>query len=91
MYTYKRKEQKNSREARRNEMTNFTDGTKTVSIWMENVNGVEWSADFYDVGGLEYDEEAEAYKVESIEYLIPKLFLVILHEKILDLFELPRI
>lgn len=51
-------------------MTNFTDGTKTVSIWMENVNGVEWSADFYDVGGLEYDEEAEAYKVESIEYLI---------------------
>ena len=51
-------------------MTNFTDGTKTVSIWMENVNGVEWSADFYDVGGLEYDEEAEAYKVESIEYLV---------------------
>ena len=51
-------------------MTNFTDGTKTVSIWMENVNGVEWSADFYDVGGLEYDEEAEAYQVESIEYLI---------------------
>lgn len=51
-------------------MTNFTDGTKMVSIWMENVNGVEWSADFYDVGGLEYDEEAEAYKVESIEYLI---------------------
>lgn len=54
-------------------MTRFTDGKRTLEITMKVWNGngydPDWSNDCFEVGGLEYDEEKEAYIVEDVDYL----------------------
>lgn len=55
-------------------MTRFTDGKRTVGIKMATWNGSGWgpdfSADFFEVGSLAYNEELGAYMVEDVDYLI---------------------
>lgn len=55
-------------------MTRLTDGKKTVDIRMMIWDGSgytpDWSNDFFEVGGLTYDEEAEAYVVEDVDSCI---------------------
>lgn len=55
-------------------MTRLTDGTRTVEIEMARWNGTgfnpDWSMDFFEVGGLPYDEEADTYKVDDVDYCI---------------------
>ena len=52
------------------------DNSKTVEITMRewdnrsNEAGLDWSLDFFGAGGLEYDEERDAYKVEDVDYCI---------------------
>ena len=52
------------------------DSTRTVEItmryWDNNTNEptLDWSADFFDVGGLPYDEERHAYRVPDVDYCI---------------------
>lgn len=53
----------------------FTDGKRKVEIEIlarnhPNENYYDWTADFYNIGGLEYDAAEEQYKVNDIEYLI---------------------
>ena len=48
-----------------NEMT-FTDGTATKRIELIE-NGIDFTKDFYNVGTLEYDEDNDVYKVDSVE------------------------
>lgn len=52
----------------------ITDGKKTVEIKMQHWNGSgydpDFSEEFFEAGGLEYDEEADAYKVEDVDYCI---------------------
>ena len=53
-------------------MTRLTDGKMILIIemleWESNTYKVDWSADFFEVGTLEYDEESEAYVVTDTEY-----------------------
>ena len=53
-------------------MARFTDGKKTVEIkmmtWEDNNYTPDWSNDFYDVGGLEYDDDKDAYIVKDVDY-----------------------
>lgn len=55
-------------------MTRLTDGMRTIEITMATWNGngwsPDWSCDFFEVGGLEFDEKASAYKVRDIAYCI---------------------
>ena len=55
-------------------MTRLTDGKITAEITMNTWHGngytPDWSHDFFAVGGMEYDEETDAYKVEDVEYCI---------------------
>ena len=55
-------------------MTRFTDGKKNVSIrmavWVHGGYLPDWENDFFEVGGLRYDEEREAYIVDDVNYLI---------------------
>ena len=55
-------------------MTRFTDGTKTIELEMRVWNGFDYDPafenEFFDVGGLEYDANEDAYIVEDVEYLI---------------------
>ena len=55
-------------------MTRLTDGKITVEItmneWTGNGYTPDWSHDFFAVGGLKYDDESDAYKVEDVEYCI---------------------
>lgn len=55
-------------------MTRFTDGKKTVEIsmkvWDGSQYGPAWERDFFDVGGLPYDEETDTYMVEDVDYLV---------------------
>lgn len=55
-------------------MTRFTDGNKTVEIQMMTWDGQNYSDDmsgeFFEVGGLTYDDAAEAYVVNDVDYLI---------------------
>lgn len=54
--------------------TKLTDGKKTIKITMCKWDGngwtPDWSADFFAVGGLPYDEERDAYRVEDLSYCI---------------------
>lgn len=54
-------------------MTKFTDGKRTASIymgyWVENSYTPDFSADFFEVGGLEADENG-CYIVPSVSYCI---------------------
>ena len=58
-------------------MTRFTDGYKTVGIhmaeWKGDRYGSDWSADFFEVGELRFDDGRDAYEVFSVEYLIGML------------------
>ena len=55
-------------------MTKLTDGKRTVGITMNIWTGTQytedWSSDFFQVGGLKYNEELEAYIVDDVEYCI---------------------
>lgn len=57
-------------------MTRLTDGKKTIEINMQYWNETEsrytidWSADFFEIGGLKKDEEKEAYTVKDVDYCL---------------------
>lgn len=55
-------------------MTRLTDGAKTVEITMQTWTGAgytpDFSADFFEIGGLPFDDETEAYIVEDAEYCV---------------------
>ena len=59
-------------------MTRLTDGKKTVEIAMQVWTGSgytpDWSNDFFAVGGLEHDEEKDAYKVEDVDYCVEQAY-----------------
>lgn len=50
------------------------DGKKMVNIEMNNWTGngytPDWSIDFFEAGGLEYNEDMDAYMVEDVDYCI---------------------
>ena len=52
----------------------ITDGKRTVEIRMMIClvydYSLDWANDFFDAGLLHYDEEAEAYIVEDVDYCI---------------------
>lgn len=52
----------------------ITDGKKTVNIRMMTWEGSgyspDWSLDFFEAGGLPYDEEKDVYTVENVDYCI---------------------
>lgn len=51
-------------------MTKFTDGKKILSIEMLDSNtGLNFEADFFEVGSLYHDDELDAYIVDDVEYL----------------------
>lgn len=53
-------------------MTRFTDGKKTIEITMYEIKdgnrGEDFSNDFFEVGGLQFDEELHAYIVDDVDY-----------------------
>lgn len=52
-------------------MAKFYDGKEVVEIRMVDGNsGMDFEDDFFDVGGLKYNEALEAYIVDDIYYLI---------------------
>lgn len=55
-------------------MTRLTDGKRTIEIYMGEWTGTgytpDWSNDFFDVGCLMYDDAAEAYRVQDVDYCI---------------------
>jgi hypothetical protein len=55
-------------------MTRLTDRTKTVEItmtmWDGNNHSPDWSADFFEVGSLDYDDTLDAYIVEDVDYCV---------------------
>lgn len=59
-------------------MTRLKDENRTVELELRNWTGSEYtpdiSADFFEVGGLPYDAEAEAYIVYDVEYCIDYAF-----------------
>lgn len=59
-------------------MTRFTDGLRLVEISMYSVNGSDvtpdWENDFFDVGGLGYDELLDAYIVDDVKFLIDEAY-----------------
>ena len=48
----------------------LTDGKKTVEIELKNDNGIDWSAEFFEAGALEYDEAQDTYMVDDVQYCI---------------------
>ena len=55
-------------------MTRLYDGNKTVEISMSNWTGdgytPDWSADFFEVGCLRYNEDLDAYEVKDVDYCV---------------------
>lgn len=55
-------------------MTRLTDGKRTLEIamnnWTKNDYTPDWSADFFDVGCLCYNEDIDAYQVEDVDYCV---------------------
>ena len=53
-------------------MTRLTDGKRTLEITMNNWTGdgytPDWSADFFEVAGLHYNDDLDAYTVDNVEY-----------------------
>lgn len=47
----------------------FTDGEKTIEIKLVDANGIDWTADFFQVGNLEETEDG-SYIVEDTELLL---------------------
>ena len=49
-------------------MTKFYDGDKILSIKMTDTRtGIDFENDFFEVGGLEYNADLGAYKVEDVK------------------------
>lgn len=52
----------------------LTDGKKTVEIkmcvWEGSGYSPDWSMDFFNAGGLKFDESSNAYIVEDVDYCI---------------------
>lgn len=52
----------------------ITDGKKTVEItmkiWDGSNWGPRWEKDFFEAGGLPYDEETDAYTVQDVDYCV---------------------
>jgi hypothetical protein len=52
----------------------MTDGDRLVDVKIQRWNGSgydpDWSEDYFDAGGLEYDEDLQAYKVNNVDYCI---------------------
>ena len=57
-------------------MTRFTDYNTILELEMRYFDektlnwSSDWSADFYEVGNLEYDEDLDAYVVDDNQYLV---------------------
>ena len=55
-------------------MIRLTDGKKTVEITMAIFDGTDlqpdFSADFFEAGGLEYNADLEAYMVPDVDYCV---------------------
>lgn len=52
----------------------ITDGKKTVEIKIQRWNGSgydpDWSTDYFDAGTLPYNEGADTYTVDNVDYCI---------------------
>ena len=52
----------------------ITDGKKTVNVeircWTGNGYSPDWSNDYFEAGRMDYDAEADAYKVADVDYCI---------------------
>lgn len=55
-------------------MTRIYNESKTVEIsmnnWTDNGYTPDWSADFFEVGRLHYNDELDAYQVEDVDYCV---------------------
>ncbi len=51
-------------------MTRLTDNKKTVEINMIGKNKIDFSNEFFEIGGLPYDSEKDAYIVPDVDYCI---------------------
>ena len=57
-------------------MTKLYDNTKVIAIQMyeydnrDNTRYPDWENDFFNVGGLDYNEDLDAYRVYSVDYCI---------------------
>lgn len=54
-------------------MTKFYDGKKVVEIHMVDNDGTSpesFEGDFFEIGGLPFDEEKDAYFVKDVDYLV---------------------
>lgn len=52
-------------------MTKFYDGKKILTISMKDTNtNIDWENDFFEVGGLAYNSDLDAYKVDDVDYLV---------------------
>ena len=53
-------------------MTRLYDGKKileiTINEWTPNGYTPDWSGDFFEVGGLPYNADMDAYEVQDVEY-----------------------
>lgn len=41
-----------------------------MMTWMGDQYSLDWSQDFFEVGALPYDEDADAWLVDDVEYCI---------------------
>ena len=51
-------------------MAKFYDGKNLLEISMVDKNGTHFENDFFEVGGLPYSDDLDAYKVDDVYYLI---------------------
>lgn len=52
-------------------MTKFYDGKKILTISMKDTNtNIDWENEFFEVGGLFYNSDLNAYKVDDVDYLV---------------------
>lgn len=52
-------------------MTKFYDGKKILTISMKDTNtNIDWENEFFEVGGLPYNSDLDAYKVDDVDYLV---------------------
>ncbi len=59
-------------------MSKLTDGKRTVNIelkvWEGNGYSPDWSDDFFNVGLLPYDREADTFTVDDVEYCLEQAY-----------------
>jgi hypothetical protein len=51
-------------------MVRFYDSQKLLEISMKDLNGVDFTAEFFEDALEEYDENLDAYRVDDVDYLI---------------------